>query len=74
MVCALFDNAPVCNDVDVVDLGQEMQSMGNKDTSLAGEAVLQDVLENGFADMSIQCRKRVLNNREPIRYLHCERR
>lgn len=55
---------PISDSIDVVGLRQEMQSMRNEDTGLAGWGIEEYVLEDGGADMGIQCGERIVEDQD----------
>lgn len=60
-ICALFDNVTMLKGIDIVDLGQKVQSMSDQQDRLTPRPKSQDgMFEERFTDMRIHSAKRVV--------------
>ena len=60
---SLLGQTSISDDIDVVNLREEVEGVSDKDPCFTRYSLLENILEDGFTDMGIECRERVLNDK-----------
>ena len=62
--CALLDDATIKYAVNAAGLGEEVESVGDEDAHLVTAVAEENIVEDGFADVGVENRKRVVEDRD----------